>query len=62
MGFRSGLYEVSREAVKLITEGGLSISEAGRRLLVSSSTIGYWVAENLLNRQFKARAPNQIWL
>ena len=35
--------EFREEAVKLITEGGLSIPEAGRRLSVAPSTIGYWV-------------------
>ena len=40
-----GIYtkELREEAVKLVTEGGLSIPEAGRRLLVSASTIRYWV-------------------
>ena len=35
--------EFREEAVKLITEGGLSIPEVGRRLSLASSTIGYWV-------------------
>ena len=35
--------EFREEAVKLITEGRLSIPEAGRRLSVAPSTIGYWV-------------------
>ena len=34
--------EFREEAVKLITEGGLSIPEAGRRLSLASSTIAYW--------------------
>jgi transposase len=40
-----GIYtkELREEAVKLVTEGGLKIPEAGRRLLVSPSTIRYWV-------------------
>jgi len=40
-----GIYtrELREEAVKLVTEGGLKIPEAGRRLLVSASTIRYWV-------------------
>ena len=35
--------EFREEAVKLITEGGLSIPEVGRRLSLAPSTIGYWV-------------------
>jgi transposase len=35
--------EFREEAVKLITEGGLSIPEVGRRLSLASSTIAYWV-------------------
>ena len=31
------------ETVKLVTEGGFSIPEVGRRLSVSPSTIRYWV-------------------
>ena len=43
-----GIYtkELREEAVKLVTEGGLSIPEVGRRLSVSSSTIRYWVKAN----------------
>ena len=35
--------EFREEAVKLITEGGLSIPEVGRRLSLALSTIAYWV-------------------
>lgn len=35
--------EFRLEAVKLVTEGGLSASEAGRRLSLAPSTIGNWV-------------------
>ena len=35
--------ELREEAVKLITEGGLSIPEAGRRLSIAPSTLRYWV-------------------
>jgi transposase len=40
-----GVYtkELREEAVKLVSEGGLSIPEAGRRLSISTSTIRYWV-------------------
>jgi transposase-like protein len=31
------------EAVKLVTEGGLTIPEAGRRLSIAPSTLRYWV-------------------
>lgn len=31
------------EAVKMVTEGGLSKSEVGRRLEISPATIGNWV-------------------
>jgi transposase-like protein len=35
--------EFREEAVKLITEGGLSIPEVGRRLGISPSTLRYWI-------------------
>ena len=35
--------EFREEAVKLITEGGLSVPEVGRRLSLRPSTIAYWV-------------------
>ena len=35
--------EFREEAVKLITEGGLSIPEVWRRLSLGPSTIAYWV-------------------
>ena len=38
--------ELREEAVKLVTEGGFSIPEVGRRLSVSPSTIRYWVKAN----------------
>jgi TetR/AcrR family transcriptional regulator, fatty acid metabolism regulator protein len=31
------------EAVKLVTEGGLTIPEAGRRLSIAPSTLRYWI-------------------
>jgi transposase len=38
--------EVREEAVKLVTEGGLSIPEVGRRLSIAASTLRYWVQAN----------------
>ena len=38
--------ELREEAVKLVTEGGLSIPEVGRRLSIAHSTVRYWVAAN----------------
>jgi transposase len=40
-----GLYtkEFKEEAVKLVTEAGLSIPETARRLSVGKSTIEYWI-------------------
>jgi transposase len=35
--------ELREEAVKLVTEGGLSIPEVGRRLSIASSSLRYWV-------------------
>lgn len=35
--------EFREEAVKLVTEAGLSLKEAGRRLSLPPSTIGNWV-------------------
>jgi transposase len=40
-----GIYtkELREEAVKLVSVGGVSIPEVGRRLSISVSTIRYWV-------------------
>jgi len=40
-----GVYtkEFKEEAVKLVTEAGLSIPEVARRLSVGKSTVEYWV-------------------
>ena len=35
--------ELREEAVKLVTEGGVSIPEVGRRLSIAPSTLRYWV-------------------
>jgi transposase-like protein len=38
--------EFREEAVKLVTEQGLSIPDVGRRLSIPKSTISYWVRED----------------
>ena len=38
--------EFREEAVKLVTEGGMSIPEVGRRLSISPSTMRYWIKAN----------------
>ncbi len=38
--------EFRMEAVKLVTDGGLSILEASRRLSLSASTLTNWVKKN----------------
>ena len=38
--------ELREEAVKMVTEGGMSLPEVGRRLSVALSTIRYWVKAN----------------
>ena len=38
--------ELREEAVRLVTEGGLSIPEVSRRLSVAASAIRYWVKAN----------------
>jgi len=42
-----GVYtkEFKEEAVKLVTEAGLSVPEVGRRLSLGKSTIEYWVRQ-----------------
>jgi len=35
--------EFKEEAVKMVTEGGLSIIEGARRLSIPKSTLDYWV-------------------
>ena len=35
--------EFREEAVKLITEGGSSVHEVGKKLSLAPSTIGYWI-------------------
>ena len=34
---------VQEEAVKMVTEGGLTIPEVARRLSIPKSTLAYWV-------------------
>jgi transposase len=56
-----GVYtkEFKEEAVKLVTEAGLSIPEAARRLSVGKSTIEYWIRKARnggLSSQAKATA------
>jgi len=43
-----GVYtmEFKQEAVKLVTEAGLSIPEVARRLSVGKSTIEYWIRKS----------------
>ena len=44
-GILQGRYtkEFREEAVKLVTEGNMSIPDAARRLSLPPSTLGYWV-------------------
>lgn len=42
--------EFRQEAVKLVTDAGLSIPEAGRRLSLAPSTIGNWVKAHKFGR------------
>jgi len=37
--------ELREEAVKLVTEQGLTIPDVGRRLSIPKSTISYWIRE-----------------
>jgi transposase len=50
--------EFKEEAVKMVTEAGLSIPEVARRVSVSKSTIAYWVKlakEGILSNDGKQR-------
>ena len=50
--------EFKEEVVKMVTEGGLSIPEVGRRLSIPPSTIAYWVKlakEGMLSENSKQR-------
>lgn len=50
--------EFKEEVVKMVTEGGLSIPEVGRRLSIPPSTIVYWVKlakEGMLSENSKQR-------
>jgi transposase len=52
--------ELREEAVKLVTESGLSVPEVGRRLSIPTSTIRYWVRmdkEGALSQVGKQRKP-----
>jgi transposase len=51
--------EFKEEAVKMVTEAGLSIAEVARRVSVSTSTIAYWVKlakEGTLSNDGKQRS------
>ncbi len=45
--------EVREEAVKLVTEGGVSTPEVGRRLSIAPSTISYWVRAHKAGTLFR---------
>ena len=50
--------EFKEEAVKIVTEGGLTIPEVGRRLSIPRSTLAYWVKiakEGTLNSSRRQR-------
>ena len=52
--------EFREEAVKLVKEGGLSISAVGRKISVSPTTIHYWLKaseENKLSEVGKQQRP-----
>jgi transposase-like protein len=56
-----GVYtkEFKEEAVKMVTEAGLTIPEVGRRLSVGKSTIAYWLKlakEGTLSNDAKQRS------
>ncbi len=58
----NGVYtrELREEAVKLVTEGGLSTPAVGRRLSIPTSTIQYWVRmhkKGLLSEVGKQKKP-----
>jgi transposase len=56
-----GLYtkEFKEEAVKLVTEAGLSIPEVGRRLSLSKSTIEYWIRQARKSTQSRSGKTGQ---
>ena len=60
--------EFREEAVKLVTESGLSIPEVGRRLSIPTSTVRYWVLMNkkgalsAVGRQQKPRSEVEMEL
>jgi len=61
-GIPKGRYtrEFRQEAVKLVTEGKLSLPEAARRLSLAPSTLAYWVKaykEGKLGEIGKAQKP-----
>jgi transposase len=52
--------EFKEEAVRMVTEGGLTIPEVGRRLSIPKSTLGYWVEiakEGRLSGTSKKQTP-----
>lgn len=53
--------EFKEEAVKMVTEGGLSVPEVSRRLSIPKSTLAHWVkranAGKLLNNTHKRQKP-----
>ncbi len=56
-----GVYtkELKEEAVKMVTEGGLSVPEVGRRLSIAKSTIAYWVLVNQGRQAFRHRQATE---
>ena len=57
--------EFRQEAVKLVLEENLSLPEAGRRLSLPASTLGYWVKlykVGKLGDVGKSYRPNAVWV
>jgi transposase len=57
--------EFKEEAVKMVMEAGLSMPEVARRVLVSKSTIKYWIKlakeGTLSNGGRQNRSPGNRW-
>src|SRR5690554_4276791 len=47
---------------KLMRENGIQAIQKRKSMRTTDSNHGFAVAENLLNREFHADAPNQVWL
>ena len=58
LGYKVGIYQ----ARTLMRDAGIICKQRRRYRITTKSDHGFFVAENVLNRQFTVDAPNKVWI